>query len=243
MRPVSRFVALAGLAGAAVLVGFGPAWSQQESPLVKSPRGGLITQSGQRRFEVFFFPTGVRVDPQGPAGEPVDVSRVAATATFYHPNSPKPWFSRSLAAGAAAPGRAPTSLEHAIRLTNVPARGVKVAFEVNGLPGPAGSTAAFTVPFEFVPAPTPAAAAAQPAAPPAGEAAVPRYVFGYGNAGYGYYPYTNPGTAAPRVTANTYFGRPMPFPEAGHEVGPNHRDWATGRDVPLAKPWMRPFDD
>jgi hypothetical protein len=241
MRPVSRFVALAGLAGAAVLAGLGPAWSQQESPPVRSPRGGLIAQSGQHRFEVFFFPTGVRVDPQGPAGEPVDVSRATATATFYHPNSPKPWFSRSLAPGAAAPGRAPTSLEHAIGLTNVPVRGVKVTFEVTGLPGPAVSTAAFTVPFEFVPAPV--ASAAQPAAPTAGAGPVPRYLYGYGNAGYGYYLHTTPGTAAPRVSASTYSGRPMPFPEGGHEVGPNHRDWATGRDVRLAKPWLQPFDD
>lgn len=243
MRPVSRFVALAGLVGASVIVGFGPAWSQSESPPVKSARGGLIAKSGQHRFEVFFFPTGVRVYPQGPAGEPVDVTRVAATATFYHPNTPRPWFSRPLAAESAAAGQAPTSLEHVIGLANVPARGVKVTFDVSGLPGPAGSTATFTVPFEFVPAPTTAAAAVQPAAPPAGAAPVPRYVYGYGNAGYGYYQYTSPGTAALRVSANTYFGQTMRFPEAGHEVGPNHRDWGTGRDVRIAKPWMQPFDD
>jgi hypothetical protein len=242
MRPVSRFVALAILAGASVVAGFGPAWSQPESPPARSQRGGLIGKSGQHQFEVFFFPTGVRVYPQGPAGEPLDVSRTTATATFYHPNSPRPWFLRPLAPEAAAAGRAPTSLEHAIGLTNVPPRGVRVTFEVTGLPGPAGSTATFTVPFEFVPAPTPAATAAQPAAPPAGAARVPRYVYGYGNAGYGYYQYTSPGTVVSGAGANTFYGRPMPFPEAGHEVGPNHRDWSTGRDLPLAKPWLQPID-
>jgi hypothetical protein len=243
MRPLHSFVALAGVAGAAVFAGLGPAWSQQESPPARSPRGGLIAQSGQHRFEVFFFPTGVRVYPQGPEGQPVDVSRAAATVTFYHPNSPKPWFSRALTAEAAARGQAPASLEHAIGLANVPARGVRVAFDVTGLPGPAGSTAAFTVPFEFAPAPAPSAAATLPTAPPAGAAPVARYVYGYGNAGYGYYPYTSPGTAAPRAVAQPYYGNTMRFPEAGHEVGPNHRDWATGRDVRLAKPWMQPFDD
>jgi hypothetical protein len=211
MRPLSKFAALAGLVGLVSVSGFvrsGLAGAQVEPAPARSARGGLIAKSGQHRFEVFFFPTGVRVYPQGPAGESVDVSRMAATATFYHPNTPRPWFSRPIGAETAAAGRAPTSLEHAVGLTNVPPRGVKVTFEVTGLSGPAGSTAEFTVPFEFAPTPTPtsAATAALPVAVTAGFAA---------------------------------YGPATRFPSVGHEVGPtNHRDWATGRDVRLAKPWM-----
>jgi hypothetical protein len=235
-------LAAAALAGTWGLGGVGRAGAQEQAKVSKTAQGGLVATTPHRQFEVFFYPTGVRVFPRTAAGQPVDVSRASATATFYHPNSPRPWFSRPLAAGAAAPGQAPSSLEHAIGLANVPASGVRVTFEVTGLPGPSGSTATFTVPFEFATVPSSTAATTQPAATTAG-ASVPRYVYGYGNAGYGYYQYTSPGTAAPRVTATRYYGRPMPFPEAGHEVGPNHRDWSTGRDVPLAKPWLQPFDD
>jgi hypothetical protein len=241
MRPFSRSVALAGLVGASVVIGFGPAWSQSESPPARSPRGGLIARSGQHRFEVFFFPSGVRVYPQGPTGEPLDVSRVTATATFYHPNSPKPWFSRPLAAETAA-GQAPISLEHAIGLTNVPPRGVRVTFEVSGLPGPAGSTATFAVPFEFAPAPAPVAPPAS-AAPPAGVAPVPRYVYGYGYAGSGYYEYNagdayHPapgyyyvapaiGTAAPRPTLGWVEPQPSPAYVTGYGHVPG--SYATQR--------------
>jgi hypothetical protein len=241
MRPVSRFVALAGLACASV-VGLGPAWSQSEAPPARSPRGGLIAKSGQHQFEVFFFPSGVRVYPQGPAGEPLDVSRATATATFYHPNSPKPWFSRPLAPEAVAPGQAPASLEHAIGLANVPARGARVTFEVSGVPGPAGSTATFTVPFEFVPAPAPVAPAASAAAP-AAVAPAPRYVYGYGYAGYGYYEYNagdayHPapgyyyvapaiGTAAPRPTYGWVGTQPSPSDVTWHGQVPG--SYATQR--------------
>jgi hypothetical protein len=245
MRALTTGILLAGaaLAGTWGLGGVGQAGAQEQAKVSKTAQGGLVATTPHHQFEVFFYPTGVRVFPRTTAGQPLDVSRASATATFYHPNSPRPWFSRPLAAGAAAPGQeAPSSLEHAIGLANVPASGVRVTFEVTGLSGPGGSTATFTVPFEFAPVPSPTTTT-QPAATTAGAASVPRYVYGYGNAGYGYYPYTSPGTAAPRVTANTYHGRPMPFPGADHEVGPNHRDWSTGRDVRLAKPWLQPFDD
>ena len=79
----------------------------------------------------------------------------------------------------------------------------------------------------------------------------PRYVYAPGYYGYGYYAYPGPETlprqAAP---APTYFGtpprysaRPATRPSgAGHFVGPNHRDWSTGRNIPLAKPWLSPRD-
>jgi hypothetical protein len=218
MRTVSKFAVLAGLVGLASVSGFvrsGLAADQAEPATARSARGGLIAKSGQHRFEVFFFPTGVRVYPQGPAGESVDVSRMAATATFYHPNTPRPWFSRPISAETAAAGRAPTSLEHAVGLTNVPSRGVKVTFEVTGLSGPAGSTAEFTVPFELAPTPTPTLT---PTPTAAATAALP----------------------AAAVTAGfAVYGTAARFPAVGHEVGPTiHRDWATGRGVRLAKPWM-----
>jgi hypothetical protein len=211
MRPLSKFAALAGLVGLVSVSGFVRSALAGDPAPARSARGGLIAKSGQHRFEVFFFPTGVRVYPQGPAGESVDVSRMAATATFYHPNTPRPWFSRPISAETAAAGRAPTSLEHAVVLTNVPPRGVKVTFEVTGLSGPAGSTAEFTVPFEFAPTPTPTPT-------PTATAALP----------------------AAAVTAGfAVYGPAARFPAVGREVGPtNHRDWATGRGVRLAKPWM-----
>jgi hypothetical protein len=243
MRVVSKCVVLAGLVGASVVVGGGSAWAQSEPAPARSSRGGLIAKSAQHQLEVFFFPTGVRVYPQGPSGEALDVSRTTATATFYHPNSPKPWFSRPLVAEVVALGQAPAFLELAIGLTNVPSQGVRVTFDVNGLSGSTETAATFTVPFEFAPAPAQVAVATQPAAPPTGAAPVPRYTYGPGSQGYGYYEYTSPAPAA-RPSGNQSYMSSIPgmFGPGGMSVGPGHRDWSTGRDVPLAKPWMRAID-
>jgi hypothetical protein len=71
---------------------------QEEWPPARSARGGIPAKTAQHRFKVFFYPTVVRVLPQNAAGEPVGVLWIAGTATFYHPNSPEPWFSRRLRA-------------------------------------------------------------------------------------------------------------------------------------------------
>ena len=236
MRPLTTGMLLASvaLAGTWGLGGFGRIGAQEETKVAKTSRGGFLAKTQNQQFEVFFYPTGVRVFPKSAAEQPMDISRATGNATFYHPNSPSPWFSRPLRA---TPGQA-NSLDLAIGLSNAPATGAKVTFEVSGLSDVGESQATFTIPLEFVPQPT-----AQPTAPRGGVAAVPRYTYGPGYYGYGYYPYSSPSPSSPPASA--YHGYSSPsrhFRGDGHSVGPGHRDWATGRDLPLAKPWLRAMD-
>lgn len=213
---------LAGMTGASV----GPAQG-------RSPRGGLLAEADSYRFEVFFFPTGVRVYPQGQEGTPIDVSNVAGTATFYHPDSPEPWFSRPLRPEAANPGQAPDSLVRVIDLVKVPTSGAKVTFMITGLPGSEGGHVVFELPFEPVATPPPPATAATSAAGAAPSQA--QYTYGLGYYGYGYYPYAPPGAVVPggdgggAARQEAGLTRPLPY-----------RDWSTGRTMPLAKPWLSP---
>lgn len=269
MRPSPRFkgVALAGvvLAGTWGLVRTGRIDAQEEAKVAQSARGGLVAKSERHRFEIFFYPTGVRVFAQDAAGISLDASKLAATATFYHPNSPRPWFARPLR-GVPAAGVRPSSLDLAIGLSTVPPTGAKVTFEIAGLPDPAEPTASFTVPFAFVKAPA-QSAAAYPTPPRGGMVPSPRYVYGPGYYGYGYYYYPGPESPLPHgrgpAVPLSGYGQvpsagpsyPMLYLSGGHgvsilprsggtgtTVGPGHRDWTTGRDVPLAKPWLRPMD-
>jgi hypothetical protein len=201
---------------------------------VKTARGGLLVTTPQHQFEVFFFRTGVRVFPQTGAGQPVDITGATGTATFYHPNSPQPWFSRPLIAKPGQPG----SLDLAIGLTNAPASGAKVEFEVTGLAGAGDAAAKFNVPLEFV-----QQTASRTTAPQGNVASVPRYTYVPGYYGYRYYPYSSPTAAS--LPASAYYGYASPsqhYRGDGDSVGPGHRDWSTGRDSPLAKPWLRPMD-
>jgi hypothetical protein len=110
--------------------------------------GGVEAKTKRHHFEVVFSKTGVKLYAHGPDQEAVDLSRAAARATFYHPSTPeKSWFERELRPTPASPGQAPASLDLALDLGNVPASGVKVAFQVSGLPDPEEPTAQFTVPF------------------------------------------------------------------------------------------------
>lgn len=236
MRPSTKSLLLASVALASTwgLRSYAQNEFQDTSKVVKTDRGGLLATTPQHRFEVYFFPTGVRVFPQTTAGQPVDLSRATGTATFYHPNSPSPWFSRPLRGTPGHEG----SLELAIGLANAPATGAKVAFEVNGLANAAESKATFTVPLEFVPQP-----ASQPTAPTQVVATVPRYTYGPGYNGYGYYLYSSPTAAAPPASAYHSYSSPSGhYRSDGDSVGPGHRDWTTGRDNGLAKPWLRPMD-
>jgi hypothetical protein len=123
----------------------------QGEPAPGTPeRGGVLSIVGVYRFEVFFYATGVRIFGQDAKGAPLDASRLTGTATFYHPNSPDPWFVRSLRPAPVGLGQASESLDLVIRLRTVPATGAKVAFDIYGLPAPAQSGAGFTVPVEFV---------------------------------------------------------------------------------------------
>lgn len=109
--------------------------------------GGTVKMTKEYHFEAVFTKDGVKLHPRTHGDKPLDTSKVAATAMFYHPNSPKPWFEQKLATPAAVPGRVPTSLDASIDLAKVPATGAKVEFKVTGLPEADEPTAAFTVPF------------------------------------------------------------------------------------------------
>jgi hypothetical protein len=109
--------------------------------------GGKVAMTKEYHFEVVFTKDGLNVFPRTHEDKPIDASRLSGTATFYHPNSPKPWFERKLAASAASPGEVAISVGTRIDLTKVPATGAKVEFRVERLPEAAERTATFTVPF------------------------------------------------------------------------------------------------
>jgi hypothetical protein len=98
-------------------------------------------------FEVVFTKDGLKVFPRTHEDQPIDASRLTGTATFYHQNSPKPWFERTLVASAASPGQVGSSLGKTINLSRVPTTGTTVTFQVEGLPAAAEPSATFTVPF------------------------------------------------------------------------------------------------
>lgn len=207
----------------------------QENPAVaKTGRGGLLVKTKQHQFEVFFFPTGVRVFPFTADGAPQDASQLTGTATFYHPNSPQPWFSRPLKPAAGTPS---PSIDLVIGLTNAPATGATVTFEVDGLADSSGSKVAFTVPLEFI-----RTQAVQPAQANTDVSSVPRYVYMPGYYGYGYYQYSAPGTTVARQPGRAAYYAARRRGSDQDYVGPQHRDWASGRDSPLAKPWLKPMD-
>jgi hypothetical protein len=117
--------------------------------LANAQEGRATSATTKRhRFEVVFSKTGLKLYPYGPDRKALDASRLSGSATFYHPSSPRPWFDRPLrVAAATSPGLPPTSLDLNIDLSRVPTTGVKVMFQVAGLPDPAEPNATFTVPF------------------------------------------------------------------------------------------------
>ncbi len=239
--PLAVAVLLCGVLSSDLL---GLAGAQDESRPARSARGGMLARAGRHQFEIFFYTTGLRAVPLDPAGTPIDASKLTGTVTFYHPNSPGPWFSRPLHAAPAASGQASSSLDLSLGLGTVPATGAKVAFEIAGLPDTAESRAEFTVPFEFSKIPT-ESSPAQPALPTGAVATSPRYVYGPGYSGFGYYQYPGP-EAAPTLTSNpTVYSYGTPSGGSGGRSGGAH-DWSTGRDYQggglISKPWLRPMD-
>jgi hypothetical protein len=113
--------------------------------------GGKVVMTREYHFEVVSATDGLKVYPRTHEDKPIDASRLTGTATFYHPNSSNPWFERKLAATAASPGQAASSIGTTVDLSTVPATGAKVAFRVDGLPESAEPTATFTVPFSLPP--------------------------------------------------------------------------------------------
>lgn len=136
--------------GSALALGLGGVASADEGHKHGAPlHGGKVTMTKEYHFEVVFTKDGLSVYPRTHEDKPVDASRLTGTATFYHPNTPKPWFERQLAAQPAGRGRAVSSLGTAIDLSMVPASGAKVEFRIDGLPEAAEPTARFSVPFAF----------------------------------------------------------------------------------------------
>jgi hypothetical protein len=145
----SRIKTLATLSGVTLALGLllpDASRSQESRDRAASPHGGAVELTRHHRFEVVFARTGLKVYGSSLDGKPLDASRLSGKATFYHPSTPTPWFDRTLAQ-AASPGQAAAVLERTIDLSKVPAQGVKVAFEITGLPDPDEPAASFTVPF------------------------------------------------------------------------------------------------
>jgi hypothetical protein len=126
-------------------------------------------------------------------------------------------------------------------LSPVPPSGAKVAFATVGLPDPAGALASFTVPFVSV-----GVTIATPLVSQAGAAAAsPRYVYGPGSSGVGYYQLASQAVAPAAATARTVQAFPGPRRQASTgRSGGRVRDWTTGHSLPsgglMSKPWLKP---
>jgi hypothetical protein len=226
-----------GVLGCLIQDGSGIGAAAQE--LSRSPRGGALAKGGGYQFEIFVFPTGVRLFPTSATGAAVDVSKLTGTATFYHPNSPDPWFSRPFPAATTSGA---TSLDLPINLATVPPTGARIEFELAGLPGTTEASVTFAVPVEFVR--TSEGGGTRPNAPQGSTTTEPSYVYGVGASGVGYYSYTGPQTAPTRASTTPTFSAPMPArtsstSRSGSSSTRGYRDWSTGRDsMRLAKPWL-----
>ncbi|SIO65827.1 hypothetical protein SAMN05444166_7851 [Singulisphaera sp. GP187] len=248
MRPALKPVPMAGillLGGLMSLVFLSRADGEDEPAPTKSARGGFLGKTERHQFEVFFYTQGIRIFPQDSTGKGLDATNLTAIATFYHPNSPSPWFDRRLQPATAAAGQPSTSLVRAIGLGTVPASGAKVVFEISGLPDPTETSVSFTVPFALMTSQVPAPVATD-------GTASPRFIYAAGSQGVGYYANPGPQSAPPSATGPRpaapprYTGSATRTQASGSSgprtVGPGARDWTTGRRSRLPKPWLRPMD-
>ncbi len=136
--------------GCALGLGFAsPSEAQEGHDHAGATHGGAQAQTKRYHFDATFSASGLKLTVHGLDHKSVDVSGLSAKATFYHPSTPKPWFTRELRPSAAGQGRVPTSFELVMNLGKVPAKGTRVTFQVSGLPDPGEPTATFTVPFSL----------------------------------------------------------------------------------------------
>ena len=218
------------------------AGAEQETKVSHSRRGGILVAAEGHRFEVFFYPTGVRVFPLDAAGNAVDTSRLTASATVSYPGAPlERSLSRPLHPVPTDTGAAPSSLVASIGLADAPKKTTTVVFEIIGLSGTTASAATFRVPLEFVAqaAPTPT-----PTPTPTNTSSESRQIASLGPDGNRPDVVSGPRTLPqPAEATPTYVGTRM---DSGSNTskdatttGLMRRDWTTGRDnLPLAKPWL-----
>ena len=89
-------IILAGAVAFAVVPYVGHAAAHEDQGQGGTIHGGVEAKTKRHHFEAVFARGGVKLYVHGTDHRPVDVSRLAANATFYHPNSTKPWFTREL---------------------------------------------------------------------------------------------------------------------------------------------------
>lgn len=150
MHTTPRFAAWT-VAAIIAVVGLDRGHARQAPAHTRSPRGGTLVRTQHYRFEVFGYPTGLRVFVSDKDGAAMNAAALSGTATFFHPNSPRPWFSRPLQPSPSQPHAAAESLDLAMNLASVPASDASVKIEIGGLPDPKEPSTRFTVPFLFVP--------------------------------------------------------------------------------------------
>jgi hypothetical protein len=143
LRKIQFFALIGSVLGLGLVAASADDGHKHGEPL----HGGKVAMTKEYHFEAVFTRDGLKLHPRTHEDKPIDASRLTGTATFYHPNSPKPWFEQKLIATPAKSGQETTSIEAKIDLSRVPASGAKVAFKVSGLPEAAEATATFSVPF------------------------------------------------------------------------------------------------
>ncbi len=148
MRATPRFAACM-VAAIIAVIGLHRGHARQSPAPTHGPRGGTPVRTQHYQFEVFGYPTGLRVFVSD-KDRAVNAAALSGTATFFHPNSPQPWFSRPLRPSPSQPAAAAESVDLAMNLASVPESGASVKIEINGLPEPKEPSARFTVPFSFV---------------------------------------------------------------------------------------------
>jgi len=231
------------------------AGAEQETKVSHSGRGGILVAAEGHRFEVFFYPTGVRVFPLDAAGNAVDTSRLTASATVSYPGAPlERSLSRPLHPVPTDAGAGPSSLVASIGLADAPEKTTTVVFKIIGLSGTTPSIAAFKIPLEFV---------AKAAPTPTNTSSEPRQIARVGYEGNRPDVVSEPRTLPQPADRPDVVSEPRTLPEpaeatpayvgtrmdSGSNTSKNatttglmRRDWTTGRDnLPLAKPWLPPM--
>lgn len=123
--------------------------SMADPRIASQMHGGVAASTKKHAFEAVFTATDMKLFVLDADQRPVDTTKITATATFFHPNSAKPWFKKELRPSMTTNGLISNSLELKINLSNVPGSGAKVEFVVSGFSSTDEPTATFTVPFRI----------------------------------------------------------------------------------------------